>query len=167
MTYTFTLAQARTHDPCADGWRIALTAHGPDLDRPLTLADIARSNSAADALWCLRLLDWSNIDLRRQVLRGVLLPACRRAHAAASPGTPEPKYLVSLGLWADGDDSVDLGEAERAAWVAEAWAAEAGAAWAAGVGAEWAVEAVAMGAKWAAEREVQRADIIRTFGAQS
>ena len=91
--HTFTLAQARSHNPCAEGWRTALAAHGPDLERPLTLADIARSNDAADALWCLRLLDWSDIALRRLVLRGVLLPACRRAHAAASPGTPEPAYL--------------------------------------------------------------------------
>jgi hypothetical protein len=64
-----------------------------------------------DALWCLRLLDWKSIALRRLVLRGVLLPACRRAHAVASPGTPEPEYLGSLSLWADGDDSVDLQEA--------------------------------------------------------
>jgi hypothetical protein len=45
--YTFTLAQARRCHPCADGWATALTAHGPDLDRPLTLA----AQAAAQAAW--------------------------------------------------------------------------------------------------------------------
>jgi hypothetical protein len=134
---TFTLAQARDAGACASGYRTALAAHGPALDRPLTLADIARSNGAADALRCLRLLPWAeDIALRRLTLRGVLLPACHRALRGAAV----PPYLAALERWADGDDTVDLRAAEAAAWAAEARAA-----------AE-------------AEREAQRVDIIRTFG---
>ena len=159
--YTFTLQQTHDAGACASGYRTALAAHGPALDRPLTLADIAKSNGAADALWCLRLLPWDeDIALRRRVLRGVLLPACHRVLRAAVPW-----YLADLDRWAAGDDAVDLRgvfdaakaeAAEAAAWAA-AWAAAAAAkaaAWAA-----WAAAAASYAAAWPVAKAAAKAAV--------
>ena len=191
IAYTFTLRQADKAGACASGYSTALAAYGPDLDRPLTLADIARSNGAVDALWCLRLLPWAeDIALRRRVLRGVLLPACHRALRGAAV----PPYLADLDRWAAGDDAVDLRAAAAAAWAAAAayaayvaaYAAEASyaAAYAAAYAAEaeWEYEARAAkaasyaadaaaadaaAAAWEDELEAQRIDIIAAFAAAS
>ena len=142
-TYTFTLQQARDAGACVSGYRTALAAYGPALDRPLTLADIARSNGAAHALWCLRLLPWDeDIALRRLTLQGVLLPACHRALRGAAV----PPYLADLDLWAAGDDTVDLRAAAASARAAAAYAARAVAASAAAD----AVAACGAEAAWAA-----------------
>ena len=50
-----TLSAIKAQSPCPSGWRILLTALGPDYgdDIPLPLARIVKTNGVADALWAL------------------------------------------------------------------------------------------------------------------
>ena len=78
MTPVLPLRALRQRATSEFDWRKAMAAHGPDLDAPLSLGDIARSNGALDALWCIRVLDWSDVALRRAVIGGAVLPYMRR-----------------------------------------------------------------------------------------
>lgn len=157
---TMTLAQIRDAGPCGQrpgrngeltGWLKLLTGLGYsgkeyDPERVVSLGDIATTNDAADALWCVRCLDWNDIAVRRTVIAGAIMPAVRRASAHTS----DPRVaqaIAELDRWCAGDDSVDLAAAEAAR--AAAWA-------------EWA----AAWAEWAAaeeERTLQRQDTIAAF----
>jgi hypothetical protein len=97
MNPTTTLARIRDHSPCADGWARGLKTLGPDLDAPISLGDIAKSNGASDTFWCVRALDWSDLAVRRAVIGGAVLPAVRRAHRYAHGEEPEPAYLAVVG----------------------------------------------------------------------
>lgn len=122
----------------------SLDGPATSLDTVVSLGDIARSNGAADAWWCVRCLDWSDIAVRRAVI-GALLPAVRRA-AVHTQDQRVHGCIASLARWQAGDDTVDLAEVAWAAWAAwEAWAVDA----AAGAGA--------------AEVEAQRNDLITAF----
>ena len=185
MNPTMTLAAIRAAGPCEDGWRKLLAGLGYadgkyDPERVVSLGDVATTNNAADALWCVRALDWNDIAVRRAVIAGAVMPAVRRA----AKHTTDPRVasaIDAIDRWRAGDDSVDLEKAARAAWAAWAAAraeAEAAATWAAAAAAEawaaeaaaaeaaWAAEAAAWAAEaaaWAAEREQQRQDIIASF----
>jgi hypothetical protein len=146
MTATLTLADIRAHSPCAHGWRQLLATLGTDdLSTRVSIGDIALSNGAPDALWCLHCLP-NTVDVRR-VAVAMILPAVRRA-AAHTTDQRVHDCIATVERWQAGVDSADLWAAAAAAWAA--WAA----AWAAGAAA--AREAGAA----EAERAQQVADII-------
>lgn len=137
--YSLTIGAIRAAHPCAPGWEKLLRNLGfadgnYESDFHLSLGDVALSNGAADALWCLRCLDWSDITLGRLVIGCVLMPSLRRVIKGKTD------YLSGLQKW-------NIETAQGAAGAA-AWAAEVAAA-------EWAARA--------AEREAQRRDIIIAF----
>jgi len=163
MTNLFTLADARNHHACKDGYarfEAALRKAYPDVTDLNTIlwsiGDVANTD-LNDALWCLRLVD----DRRTRV--AAVMPAVKRASAH----TTDERVHWAIGqidLWLAGDDSVDLGAAEAAARVAAdaadaaAWAAVAGedAVWDAAEAAAWAARDAARAAAWAA-RDAARA----------
>ncbi|MFN8992060.1 MAG: hypothetical protein ACK5X3_00080, partial [Pseudomonadota bacterium] len=124
---------------CSEGWTKLLKSLGsPPMDTVISLGDVAKSNGAADAWWCVRALDWNNEQVRREVIKA-LIPAVERA----SKHTTDKRVYDCIGAlkdWLDGKPA-DLDAAARAA----AWAADAA------------------GAAWAAELEAQRADLIAAF----
>lgn len=173
MNPRITLRSIRNHRPCEEGWKTLLTSLGGasvSLDTEVSLGDIARSNGAADAWWCVRAMNWSDIAVRRVVV-AALMPAVRRA-ARHTDDRRVHDCIAALDRWIGGDDSVDLMAAEvppvrvwavrTAVWAAEAavWANRSAerSAWA----AVWAAEAEAA-AERAAEFDAQRADLIAAF----
>ena len=189
MNQILTLGAIRDAGPCGidrnetrTGFRLRLHSLGePDVgynrDRRVSLGDIAVSNGADDAWWCVRVIDWSDVTVRRAVI-AALLPAVRRA-AAHTTDERVHSAVVAVARWVAGDDAVDLAAAGTAAWAA-ARAAAGTAAWAAARAAAWAVAwAVAWDAAWAAagaaagtaawavagaaDRTQQAADIITAF----
>ena len=142
-----TLQQIRDQSPCTEGWTKLLKSLGnPPMDTVVSLGDIAKSNGADDAYWCVRALDWNNEQVRRDVIK-VLMLSVRRA----SKHTADERVHKCIGTiqdWLDGR-LADL-EAARAAdrLAAAAWAA-----------AEAAEAADAAGA----EKESQRSDFIAAF----
>jgi len=117
---TMTLAQIREHRPCEDGWKTLLASLGgarAPLTTRVSLGDIARSNGAADAWWCVCALNWSDATVRRRVV-SVLLLTVRRA---ATHTTDERVHacIDAVQRWCDGDNSVDLEAAALAAEAAE------------------------------------------------
>jgi hypothetical protein len=148
-----TLQQIRDKSPCQEGWTKLLKSLGsPPMDTVISLGDVAKSNSAADAWWCVRALDWSNEQVRRDVIKA-LLPSVERA-AKHTTDKRVHDCISVIHDWINGKPA-DLEAAAKAAWAAEAARAAraAEAAWAARAAEE----------AWAAEREVQRADLIATF----
>ena len=179
MDLSFTLAQVSACSPCEDGWRKALKAFGTsDPATVISIGDMVLSNGIEDALWCLRVLNWEDVAVRRYVLRTVVLPACRRA-ATHTTDSRVIECLDALDRWVDGDDTVDLAKLAAGAEAAQAeeWAAaraaraETARALEA-AGAEAALEAAeaAWAAAWAAEaaaeeekRQAQLRDILAAF----
>ena len=152
-----TLQQIRDQSPCSGGWTKLLKSLGnPPMDTVISLGDVAKSNNAADAWWCVRALDWSDMALRRQVI-AALIPTVERA-AKHTNDKRVHDCINALKDWIDGKPA-DLESAARAAWAADAawaaWAADAAraAAWAADAAwaAAWAADA-AWAAAWAAAR---------------
>lgn len=170
MNPTFTLQQIRDASPCASGWITLLHSLGYangafDPNRIVSLGDVAQSNSAADAIWCLRVLDWSDVTVRRAIIADAVLPAVKRA----SKYTVDPRVFDAIEViekWCAGDDSVDLEAAARVAYAAAraAYAAARDATYAATYAARAAARAAdAACAAADAEREQQRTDIITAF----
>ena len=147
-----TLQQIRDQSPCAEGWTKLLKSLGnPPMDTVISLGDVAKSNDAPDAWWCVRALDWSNEQVRRDVIKALIQSVERAAKHTTDKRVHD--CIGALKDWIDGKPA-DLEAAAEAAWAAAraAWAAEAaGAAGAAGAAA------------WAAELEAQRADLIAAF----
>ena len=187
MNPTFTLQSIRDAGPCGikrgekGGWNKLLIGLGYSPGNyPKTalvsLGDVADINDAADSLWCIRCLDWSDAAVCRAVIAGAVMPAVKRA-AKFTKDQRVHACIAAIDKWLGGDDTVDLITAARAARAAEAAEAVArGAAWAAWEAAEAARAAGtagAAGAAWEAaeaareareaEREQQRADIIAAF----
>lgn len=162
-----TLQQIRDQSPCSEGWTKLLKALGnPPMDTVVSLGDIAKSNDATDAYWCVRALDWKNEQVRRDVIKA-LIPSVERV-AKHSTDNRVHDCIGALKDWIDGKVA-DLDAAEGAARAARAdradraaWAVEgaARAAWAARAveGAAWAAAAAG-----AAELEAQRGDLIAAF----
>ena len=153
MNLTFTLQQIRDNGPCSEGWTkllVSLKGVNTPLDTLVSLGDVAHSNGAADAYWCVRCLDWKDVAVRRKVL-SALLPSLRRALAHTQDQRVHD-CVDGLSRWCDGE-YVDL--ESLAAWTA--WAAWA-VAWAA-----WAARATAMAEAEAAERKQQAAELIAAF----
>ena len=152
MNPLFTLRAIRAHGPCAPGWAEGLANLGPDLDAPISLGDIARSNGVMDALWCICVLDWSDVAVRRAVIKGAVLPFVRRSLAHTADRRVHGT-VGAIARWCDGDDAVDLNEASDAAIAARdaAWAAsDAARAASASRDAERAANGAAWAAAWAA-----------------
>ena len=158
MNPTFTLQQIRNASPCASGWTTLLRSLGYadgafDPARVVSLGDVARSNGAADAMWCVRVLDWIDVAVRRAVIAAAVLPAVNRA----SKYTKDQRVFDAISAiekWCAGDDGVDLNA--YAAYAAAADAAHAAAA-------ADAADAAAYAAARNSERERQRQDIIAAF----
>ena len=153
---TTTLARIRDKRPYFEGWAKLLSglgyteaaaavtkkeviSAGDGLfggDRIVSLGDVATTNNALDAMWCVRALDWSDIAVRRAIIAGAVLPAVVRA----SKHTKDKRVhdaIADLQLWCDGDETIDLEKVRKAA-----------------------VAADAVAVAYAAEREQQRKDII-------
>ena len=129
---TFTLGAIRDAGPCGlnrsderTGFRKLLhTLNEPDVGydrkRRVSLGDVALSNGADDAWWCVRCLDWADIGVRRAVV-AVLLHAVRR-QLVHTTELGVGQIVDALARWVAGDDTVDL----AAAWAsAEAAAGDA------------------------------------------
>ena len=156
MNPTITLAEIRAQGPCADGWRKLLASLGgadTPLDTRVSLGDIARSNGANDALWCMRCLDWSDVAMRRAVVGAILLGVER-----ASVHTTDARVhdcIAAVRAWVAGDDVVNLAAASAAAWAAwdAAWDASA-AARAASAAARDAAREAAWAVAWDASADI-------------
>ena len=117
-----TLQQIRDQSPCQEGWTKLLKSLGnPPLNTAISLGDVAQSNGAADAWWCVRALDWSNEQVRRDVIKA-LIPSVERA-AKHTDDKRVHDCINALKDWIDGKPA-DLDAAARAAGAA-AWAARA------------------------------------------
>ncbi len=174
-----TLQQIRDQSPCIEGWTNLLKSLGnPPMETVISLGDVAKSNDAADAWWCVRALNWSDMALRRQVI-AALMPSVERA-AKHTTDKRVHDCIAAIHDWIAGKPADLEGAARAAAWAADAawaaWAADAAdAAWAAARAADaaWAAWAAARAADaaWAAaraadaaaERETQRQDLITAF----
>ena len=125
---TTTLAAIRECRPCGieknatTGFRLLLHSLGgaPSMSTRISLGDIALSNGANDAWWCVRALDWSDTKTRRAVV-SVLLFCVERA-AKYTTDQRVHDCITAIHTWCEGDDSVDLAAAVTAANAA-AWAA--------------------------------------------
>jgi hypothetical protein len=156
------------------------------MDTVISLGDVAKSNDTADAWWCVRVLDWSDMALRRQVI-AALIPSVERAakHTtdkrvhdciavihdwiAGKPADlnaaawPAGAAAAAWAAWPAGAAAeaaawpAGAAGAARAAAAAWAWAARAAAAEAAEAAAAAAAEAEAL------EREAQRQELITAF----
>ena len=156
---TFTLAMIRHHGPSHHGWEKALARLGPDLDAALSLGDVARSNGAADALWCIRVLDWSDVAVRRAVIAGAVMPCVRRALRHTRDQRAHG-CVAAVERWCAGDDAIDLRAAADAACAAAYAAAYAAHAVYAAANAAYAA---AYAAAEAAAKAAVMADIIAAF----
>ena len=169
-----TLQQIRDKSPCGNGWTKLLKSLGnPPMDTVISLGDVAKSNGAEDAYWCVRALDWSDITLRRQVI-AALLPSVERA-ARHTTDKRVHDCIGALKDWIDGK-AADLDAAPiMTAWMAARHPRPKGLEWRRAAWAAWAVEGAARaawraraveGAAWAAgaageaELEAQRGDLI-------
>ena len=140
---TITLGDIRSKGPCQEGWLKLIRSVGDDPKTVVSLGDIARSNDAADAMWCIRAMKWDDIAIRRAVISGAILPAVKRA----SQYTKDQRVFDAIGIierWCAGDDTADLNKARKIAYAAAD-----------------AADAAADARK--AEREQQRQDIITAF----
>ena len=172
MNPLLTLKTIRDAHPCANGWQRLLTGLGYsdgnyDPERAVSLGDVAAINGAADALWCVRALNWSDLAVRRAVIRGAVLPAVKRA-STHTTDTRVHRSIAYVERWCDGDDSVDLWAAQagaRAAGEAAAPQAVCAAGEAEAAQAAWITQAAAGAAEatWAVARELQRNNIIQAF----
>ena len=176
MNLLIKLGDILEHNPCgqnkqngrpAKGWRkllagLGMTAEKYDSEYEISLGDVLVINGLNDALWCFRVLDWSDVKVRRKVIAATILPAVERASLFATDARVLD-CVSALRLWCEGDDTVDL---LAAAWTAEtAWVTKA-AVWAARTARTAARAAEAAGAAraaWTAEREKQRQDILSAF----
>ncbi len=160
-----TLQQIRDQSPCTDGWTKLLKSLGnPPMDTVISLGDVAKSNNAADAWWCVRALDWSNMTLRRQVIAALILSLERSAKHTTDKRVHD--CIAVIHDWVSGkpaDLNAAAWAARAAARAAEAAWAAAEAAWAAARAAEAAWAAEAAEAAWAAEKETQRQELIAAF----
>lgn len=182
-----TLQQIRDQSPCTEGWTKLLKSLGsPPMNTVISLGDVAKSNGADDAWWCVRALDWNNEQVRRDVIKVLMLSVTRASKRTADDRVHQ--WIATIQDWLDGKPA-DLNaaaeaaaratEAEAAAWAAAcavraaARAAEAAraaraasaakaaaAAWAATRAAAWAASAAEA---WAAEKDEQRTDLIAAF----
>ena len=162
---TITLRQIRDAGPCGrkpasdgtltgfckllDGLGEPLVS--PNLNRVLSIGDVALINGLDDALWCLQVL-----PPRERV--AAIMPAVKRA---SSHTTDQRVHdcIAAIDRWLAGDDTVDLRASAWAAWAAEAAQAAAEAARA----AAWAAEAQAAEAARETERAAQLADLLAMF----
>ena len=150
-----TLQQIRDRSPCTEGWTKLLKSLGnPPKDTVISLGDVAVSNGAADAWWCVRALDWNNEQVRLDVVKALIQSVERAAKHTDDKRVHD--CICALKDWIDGKPA-DLDSAAEAARAA----AEAAEAARAAEAAE-AAEAAARAAR-AAEFEAQRADLIAAF----
>jgi hypothetical protein len=153
MTHHITLGMIRSHDPCEPSWRTLIRALGTsDPDTTLTIGDVAASNGAAAAMWCLRCIEDPRVRVR------AVLPAVKRA----SRHTTDQRVhdcIAMIDRWLDGRASYDeLRAAARAAARAVTYAAACAAACAATCAATYAASYAARAAARAARDAAIAAD---------
>jgi hypothetical protein len=143
------------------------------MDTVISLGDVAKSNDAADAWWCVQALDWSDMALRRQVI-AALMPSVERATKHTSNKrvydcvavihdwiAGKPADLNSAATWAEAATRAALATWAEAVLVVAA--AEA-ATWAALAEAATRAEVAAAEAALA-EAEVAAAEAARAVAA--
>lgn len=118
MTHLITLQQIRDKSPCQSGWKKLLTTLGnpTDLSIKVSIGDVAKSNGAQDALWCLRCVN------DRRFSTSLVLPAVRRA-STHTTDTRVHECIALLGQFVDGQPvymDVLKGAADAAANAANA-----------------------------------------------
>ena len=123
----FTLQDIRDHYRCQSEWTKLLTALGnPPLTTTISLGDVALANGSQDAYRCVRVLDWSDIDLRRKVISAVLHSIKRAGDHAKDDRVHD--YIAAIDILLYRNDTVDLKSAAAAeiwAWWAVSWVTEA------------------------------------------
>src|SRR3990167_581286 len=127
--FVMTLEQIRTKSPCESGWKKLLTyldySNGSfDPKHEVSLGDVAFACGASDAFWCLQVLDWMNIELRRTILGRLILPLISKASELPQKSLD---CCLQLDLWCQGDSSINLLQVRRdaSASAASAYAASA------------------------------------------
>lgn len=103
-----TLQQIRDCSIPGEGWAKLLDALGnpSDLSMKVSFGDIAKSNGAQDAMWCLRALDWHDAANRR-FASSLVMPSIRRASKRTTDKQTHD-CIKAIETWLKGDDSVDL-----------------------------------------------------------
>lgn len=101
--HLITLQQIRDKSPCREGWTKLLKTLGnpSDLSMQVSFGDIAKSNGAQDALWCLRCID----DRRFAV--SLIMPAVKRA-SKHTTNKRAHDCIEALERWLSGGDTVGL-----------------------------------------------------------
>ncbi len=132
MNPTMTLGAIHKCRPRKSAWERLLVGLGYangnyDPDHLVSLGDIGMTNNAADALWCIRALDWRGLAVRRAVIAGAILPTVRRA----SVHTADERVhdcIERVEHWCAGNDGISdlavtvLWKVVRASARAETWA---------------------------------------------
>ncbi len=119
MNPLMTLFDIYDYNPCEDSWGQFLTALGQgdfseiesieetlgkfDPELEVSLGDIALVLGAADALWCLPVLDWEDVALRKTVVAGVLLPIVERTKLYTNDKRID-EIIDVLRKWCEGKD---------------------------------------------------------------
>jgi hypothetical protein len=142
-----TLQQIRDHSPCRDGWAKLLKSLGnpSDMTTQVSIGQIARSNGAQDALWCLRCADFD----RRDIIR-CILPSVKRA-SVHTTDKRVAEFIDVIEQWLADDDAVNLQAAAYAAYAAHAAADAAARAAAYAAYAAYATHAADVAARAAAD----------------
>ncbi len=165
---TTTLNRIRKHGPCEDGWRKLLKHLDKTVadDEPLPLLTILESNGLDDTLWCLRSVPEHDREWRlfaiwcaRRVQHLITNPrsvaaldvAERFANDMATQNELDSAWAAAWAAWS----AVDAAGAA----VLVALTASGAAALAAALAA--ARSAAAVDAEWYAERDAQKAELIR------
>ena len=142
-----TLQQIRDKSPCADGWAKLLKSCGnpADLSIQVSFGDIAKSNGALDALWCLRCINDRKFGV------SLILPTVKRA-AKHTDDQRVHGCIAVLDRVVSGESvrKIQLYNAYAAAYAAVRTAAYASAASAASFAAAYAYASAASAASFAA-----------------
>ena len=166
--HLITLGAIRAHSPCEEGWRKLLKTLGTsDPETVLSIGDVAKSNGAPDAFWCLRCIEDPRVRVR------AVMPVVKRASAYTTDQRVHD-CIATLDQWLAGNDVQHLTaaawlaarSARSAAWLA--WgAAFAVEAWGAAAFASEAARAAAFAAEESGDsREAERARQVEDLIAQ-
>ena len=158
-----TLAQIRAKNPCTSGYKKLVQYLGTDypMNAPISLATIAESNGAADAIWCFRAvkgftdkkIEVINLAVARAKQYDAVYAAYANADDAAAAYAVYAAYAAAA-YDANADDAA-YAYADDAAYAAAAAADDAAYAYAADDDAAYDA--------YDAERKKQKQDIIRIF----